>query len=45
LQAAASGKHQNRERILALAYLAQDGEPVAIGQSEVENHGGVAGRR
>jgi hypothetical protein len=45
LQASTGGEHQNRQRILAPPYLSQDREAVAIGQPEVENHGGVTGRR
>src|SRR6516162_9754785 len=45
LQASTGGEHQNRQRVLTPPYLSQDREAVAIGQPEVENHGGIAGRR
>src|SRR6516165_5530143 len=45
LQASTGGEHQNRQWILAPPYLSQDREAVAIGQAEVEHHGGVTGCR
>jgi hypothetical protein len=45
LQPAAGGEHQNRKRILALTYFAQDRQPVAVRQPEIENHGGITRRR
>src|SRR2546423_30822 len=45
LQPAAGGEHQNRKRILALAYCAQDRQAVAVRQPEIENHGGITRRR
>ena len=44
VQAAARGQHQHRNRIVALPDLAQQREPVAVGQAEVEDQGGIERR-
>ncbi len=43
VQAAARGQDQNRDRIVGAPDLAQQLEPVAVGQAEVENQRGVKG--
>src|SRR5258707_3307148 len=43
VQAATRGQHQHRDRIVALSYLAQQLQPVAVGQSEVEDQGRIKG--
>ena len=45
MQAAARGQNQHRNRVVALSDLAQQLEPVAVRQSEVENEGGIERRR
>ncbi len=45
LHAAAGGEHEHRQGILAVADLAQDGEPIVVRQAEIEHQGGVAGGR
>ena len=43
MQAAAGGEHQDGNRIVAMPELAQQLQPVAVGQPKVENERGVEG--
>jgi len=45
LQSPSRREHKDRQRILALPELSQDCQSVPVGQSQIEDQGGVGGRQ